>query len=853
MAMNGGNIEYQISADVTNAIEGFNNISKSLSHLQQMGYRLMQTGTVITAAITAPLVKAAQAGLNFDSVIEQAQTSFKTMLGSATQASNLVSNLTKLALETPLDVEGVQKASQTLLAYGLNAEKVIPTIRMVGDAALGNKDRFDRLILAYAQMTAAGRLMGRDNLQMIDAGFNPLLIISQATGMSMLDLQKKMEGAAISSELVAEAFRVATSEGGRFYNAMENATKTFEGQVNKLKEAISITFGKVMQPLFDELRLRILPALVEWLRKLQEAYDKLTPSAQRTITIVLALIAAIGPLIVIIGGLIFTLATLKIALMVIHPVTFVIIAALTALTGVLIALWNQSASFRDSIKSAWSSISTSVKDAIDNIMTYWNQNGQRIIDDINNSWQSLVTSAAQAWNWIATAVENAINAVGNLWNQYGVPVINSIALGWETLVAFVQPILQSFKESFVQLYNDLGPTWEAMKTMFGAFGDLFIALWDLLKPLLGLIGLGLYAMLKSGVEAFSGLVDTIGPAAKFIVEKLSSIVYGVTAVTKALNGDFSGAWESMNKAISFDKLAREDLFSIFNKYLEGAEQGGEAVDEGFNNAIDKIMQDKDELSKKWEEAKAGVGKLPSSTFNPISLPKIDVGNIFGLDQNDEAGKQIKNYAKMTLDELKIQAQDEANEVGKSMSKITGNFESLGLTGTSTVDKLTEALKDFRDSVKQTTDSFADFGNMFEKQVVERMSPEKIMRRLQKTFDLMQNWSNNLDTLSARGVSPEIIDSLRNMGLSSAGIVKGMARMSDTQLSKAQDLMWSTRYYGSKQGYESVKFEHSGQIWVYGINGQGELVDKGIVDMLAKEIKNGSQRYVTTPGVSKLLK
>ena len=79
------------------------------------------------------------------------------------------------------------------------------------------KNKLSSLTLAFSQVQSTGRLMGQDLLQMIGQGFNPLQIISEKTGRSMADLKKDMENGAISADMVTEAFKIATSEGGRFF------------------------------------------------------------------------------------------------------------------------------------------------------------------------------------------------------------------------------------------------------------------------------------------------------------------------------------------------------------------------------------------------------------------------------------------------------------------------------------------------------------------------------------------------------------------------------------------------------------------------------------------------------------
>ena len=796
---NGGNIEYTISVNGSQAVDGFNTISKSLAHLQQAGYRLMQTGAVISAAITAPLYKAAQAGIEFDSIIEQANVNFATMLGSASKASKLVKDLTQLALKTPLDVASVQQATQTLLAFGLQSEKVIPTIKMLGDISLGNKERFDKLTLAFSQMTAAGKMMGQDLLQMINAGFNPLLIISEKTGISMGELRKTMETTGISSDIIAKAFQIATEEGGRFFNGMDNAMTTYNGQLSLLKEAVQITFGKIMTPIFDELRLKIIPSLVEWLRKLQEKFESLSPAAQKTIAIIGLIVAAIGPLLVIIGGLIFALATLSIVIGAISaPITLVIIG-IAALAAAIIILWNKSEGFK--------------------------------------------TAVIKIWNSIATGIESAINYIGNLWNQYGVAIIESVILGWQTMVAFVSPILENFKQLFINLYNDIGPIWESIKTLFSSLGDLFVSLWDLSAPLFKIIGVLLWGFFKDVVTVFSGVIGAVGPAIKFIVDGLTSIVNLLTAVSKALTGDFKGAWESLKDAGKSVASAWEDVKDTVSGAINGAESGLESYIKGSENAAQKLTDNMVRIRESWENSKNGQSMTPGQytgnpnlTFEPIVIPKVDLSKI---------GKEKETLASVD---------DAAKKAAESINNVLANaFEDIGNDGSKAMDKLTDSIKDFISAIKQQSDSILSFGDMFEKNIIERLSPSRLLRNLKVTLRSMEQWSNALDNLKEKGVGDETINSLRGMGLAGAGIAVSLDKMDNTKLNEALGYLNKTQYIAGKQAYETVKFEHSGEIWIYGVNEKGDLVDKGILDMLTQEIQTGTKKYASRPGASKTFK
>lgn len=130
-----------------------------------------------------------------------------------------------------------------MLGFNIEAEKVIPTLKQIGDISMGDRDRFNSLVLAFSQMSATGKLMGQDLLQMINAGFNPLATISEKTGKSIGQLKDEMSAGAISSEMVAQAFADATAEGGKFHGMLDKQSKGLKGQISNLEGAIDDMFN----------------------------------------------------------------------------------------------------------------------------------------------------------------------------------------------------------------------------------------------------------------------------------------------------------------------------------------------------------------------------------------------------------------------------------------------------------------------------------------------------------------------------------------------------------------------------------------------------------------------------------
>ncbi len=200
----------------------------------------MTIGGVFTAQKAVEFVKTM---IDVRQEVENLSISFETLLGSKDKATQFFGELREYAVNTPLMLNDLAGGAQTMLGFNIEAEKVIPTLKQIGDISMGDRDRFNSLVLAFSQMSATGKLMGQDLLQMINAGFNPLATISEKTGKSIGQLKDEMSAGAISSEMVTQAFADATAEGGKFYGMLDKQSKGLKGQISNLEGAIDDMFN----------------------------------------------------------------------------------------------------------------------------------------------------------------------------------------------------------------------------------------------------------------------------------------------------------------------------------------------------------------------------------------------------------------------------------------------------------------------------------------------------------------------------------------------------------------------------------------------------------------------------------
>jgi hypothetical protein len=209
-----------------------NKVNKAKTNFGGLGSAFARVGGAVALGVLAKQVVT----LGVD--MEQTRVSFTTFLGGTEEAAQgaerLIAQLNEFANVTPFTNDQVIKASRTLLAFGFTADELQPTLKMLGDVSAGTGKDLSELGVIFGQIKGAGRLMGQDLLQLINAGFNPLQVMSEKTGQSMSSLKDQMSKGAISFEMVQDAFKAATSEGGLFNDMMAKQSKTVGGQISTL-------------------------------------------------------------------------------------------------------------------------------------------------------------------------------------------------------------------------------------------------------------------------------------------------------------------------------------------------------------------------------------------------------------------------------------------------------------------------------------------------------------------------------------------------------------------------------------------------------------------------------------------
>ena len=248
---------------------------------------------------------------------------------------------------------------------------------------------------------------------MIEAGFNPLQEISQSTGESMASLYDRISKGTISIDEITASMERSTSAGGKYFQSMEKQSQTLNGQWSTAKDNFSNLLGSILKPISELLTNTILPAVNNFMSKLQEKIDN--GGLDNFLNILKGILTVIVPLTTavvvfksamaikgIIDGVKNSFAVLN-AVMNANPI-LLIVSLIAALVSGIIYLWNTNEGFRNALTSVWEGIKNIVSTVVNAIVGFFTET-------IPNALQSLI-------NWFAQLPRKYMELVSTNCNQY---------------------------------------------------------------------------------------------------------------------------------------------------------------------------------------------------------------------------------------------------------------------------------------------------------------------------------------------------------------------------------------------------------------------------------------------------
>lgn len=364
--------------------------SKAISSL---GSGFSKAGTVLTAAITAPLaiagVKAARWASQTAANAEQVDIAFNTMLGPE-RAKKMIADLVEFAKTTPFEMAGLNKATQQMLAYGFAADDVIPMLTDVGNAtaALGaGQQGIDAITRALGQMHGKGTAASQEMMQLTEVGIPAWEYLAKALHTDVAGAMEMVTKKAVSADVAIAAIRAGMQ--GDFGGLMIKQSRTLTGVLSNLSDAATATIMKMYQtdsykkmtdalskladpiqklveslmPLFE----RGMEALAAMATNTANAISQMSASDIQTIAKSIGMLAGTGPALLVIGKSMETAGKMLGAF---SKASNVVANGLSVIKGIVPGTLSTVASLSTGFKSFFGAIATTVQDKLETAILY---------------------------------------------------------------------------------------------------------------------------------------------------------------------------------------------------------------------------------------------------------------------------------------------------------------------------------------------------------------------------------------------------------------------------------------------------------------------------------------------------
>lgn len=349
------------------------------NQMKDVGEKFTNVGKDLSMKLTAPLVGLGTIGVSYNAQMEQYRTMFTTLTGSAEEADRVIQQLQADAQKSPFDSASLIQANQYLISAGVSADEARTMINSLGDAVSatgGGSAELERMAQNLQQIKNVGKASSQDIKQFANAGINIYGLLAESTGKS-IEQVKEMD---VTYEELTKAFQMASSEGGKYYGAMEAQGQTLNGSLSATKESIQMLLGSIMES--------AMPVIVQVLQKVQEVINylmNLDDGTKRIILIVGGLIAVLGPALMIIGTIISTIGTLITWIGALFSPIGLIVGAIAGVIAIGVALYKN-----------WDLIK---------------QKGSELLSNISNTFERIKSAISEKINSAKEAVHNAIERI----------------------------------------------------------------------------------------------------------------------------------------------------------------------------------------------------------------------------------------------------------------------------------------------------------------------------------------------------------------------------------------------------------------------------------------------------------
>ena len=442
-------------------------MTKFSGSLRQVGADVRSLGRGLSASITAPIALLGGVAVKTAAEFETAKIAFGTFVGDMKRGEKIFKSLTQFASKTPLNLSSIQKAAQVLLATGIEADNLMGILKNLGDVSRGDSDILQSLALNLGQVRAQGKLTGRELRDFSTRGVPLLQVLASQMGKNEAEIQAMVSAGKIGFNDVTAAFKAMSGPGGKFENLLAKMANTLTGKFTTALDNVKITLASFIDPVREPLKRAL-----DLVTRLSKKFRELSPSIKRAIVIFLGIAAAIGPILVAVGGLMagfgfmvtgfvaFKVVILAVggAIMgaIVSPLG-IAVAALIAVGAVFIKVFNVDAlgAVKNFASKSWKFLKSFAINVV-GFMVNFRENWAMLVDWFGRNWM----------NMLSDMIAGAIIFLVNLGANFTIGLEKIIAMfgaftgfmidNWEVMLGHLLNKLIEWGIEFVTFFFQIG-------------------------------------------------------------------------------------------------------------------------------------------------------------------------------------------------------------------------------------------------------------------------------------------------------------------------------------------------------------------------------------------------------------
>ena len=204
--------------------------------------------------------------------MQQTETAFEVMLGSAEKGRAAIAKLIGFADVTPFDNPEIIQSGKSLLNIGIAVDGLTGKLEMLGNISAGTGNKIFEITSIYSKAAAKGKVQTEELMQLAERGVPIIQAFASMLKVSTQEVMAMAEKGQLSFALLDEALQSLGGQGGKYFGLMEKQSKNMLGAWSNFQaevEKIGTAIGK-----------KAIPELTGALESLLAEIDRLRESGE---------------------------------------------------------------------------------------------------------------------------------------------------------------------------------------------------------------------------------------------------------------------------------------------------------------------------------------------------------------------------------------------------------------------------------------------------------------------------------------------------------------------------------------------------------------------------------------------